>query len=327
MKKLLFLSLAFAFALSACSFPQQGEKVQNLSLEEAKVMATDFINNNLMQAGQEVSIKEVVEEGNLYKVVVNAPGSEDDIVSYLTKDGKTFFPQGLDVAEYIEKSAEAKNQQAAASQQEAAKVEPAEVSNVELFIMSYCPYGTQIEKGILPVLEALGDKVDFELKFCDYAMHGEKELNEQLNQYCIQKEQNAKLLPYLKCFLADSDSDACLKETGVNVGKLKTCVKNTDNEFDVTKNFADKSTWKGNFPTFNVHKEETDKYGVAGSPSIVINGAKVSSGRDANSLLKLICSGYENPPEECNTELDSTSPAPGFGFGGTGSATNAGCGS
>jgi len=67
----------------------------------------------------------------------------------------------------------------------------AEVTNktdkpeVELFVMSYCPYGTQMEKGILPAFDTLGDTVDAELKFVDYAMHGEKEVKENLRQYCI----------------------------------------------------------------------------------------------------------------------------------------------
>jgi len=49
--------------------------------------------------------------------------------------------------------------------------------------MSYCPYGTQIEKGILPVINALGNKIKFSLKFVDYAMHGKKEIDENSRQY------------------------------------------------------------------------------------------------------------------------------------------------
>ncbi|MBU3941884.1 MAG: hypothetical protein KKF74_03150, partial [Nanoarchaeota archaeon] len=41
---------------------------------------------------------------------------------------------------------------------------------VELFVMSHCPYGTQIEKGMLPVARLLGDKIDFNIRFCSYAM-------------------------------------------------------------------------------------------------------------------------------------------------------------
>ncbi|MEM2131153.1 MAG: GILT family protein, partial [Candidatus Woesearchaeota archaeon] len=66
---------------------------------------------------------------------------------------------------------------------------------VQLFVMSHCPFGTQMEKGILPVVELLGNKIDFKVRFVYYAMHGEVEVKEQLRQYCIQKEQQDKYLP------------------------------------------------------------------------------------------------------------------------------------
>ena len=59
-------------------------------------------------------------------------------------------------------------------------------------------------------------------------LHGEVE--EQLRQYCIQKEQEAKLLPYLKCFLGKTgtaaDSEACLTEAKIDKTKLNSmCFK------------------------------------------------------------------------------------------------------
>ena len=75
-------------------------------------------------------------------------------------------------------------------------VEKRETPEVDLFVMAYCPYGTQTEKAFLPVLELLGDKIDFNLRFVYYAMHGKKELDEQLRQYCIQKEQKSKKRTY-----------------------------------------------------------------------------------------------------------------------------------
>ena len=197
---------------------------------------------------------------------------------------------------------------------------------VELFVMSHCPYGTQIEKGILPVVEALGDKIDYELKFCTYAMHSKKELDEQLTQYCVQKEGKDKIHSYLGCFLEDeSKSEECLKESGVNIANVKSCVASTDKEFAVSAGFEDKSTWSGGrYPLFNVYKEDNEKYGVGGSPTLIINGEKVSSGRDSAGLLSAICSAFEEAPEECNLELSSASPSPGFGYG-AGAATDASC--
>jgi len=198
---------------------------------------------------------------------------------------------------------------------------------VELFVMSYCPYGTQMEKGILPVVKLLGDKIDFKIKMVYYAMHGEKEVRENVRQYCIQKEQKSKFLDYLTCFLKAGDAESCLTETKVNKAKLDTCTAATDKEFSVTKNLDDQSSWlSGRFPLFNVNKADNEKYGVGGSPTLIINGQQSSSGRDSASLLKTICGAFNDAPKECDSDMSSASPSSGFGFKelSTGSGGNSG---
>lgn len=320
MKKIIFLGLMSILVLSACT-----PKEKPLTIEEAKVKASDFITNNLVQPGTVISIKEVVEEGGLYKVVVNLPDGQE-IDSYITKDGKKFFPQVLDVEETEAANANANDSASAQEQVQAVNVPKTEKPLVEAFVMTHCPYGTQIEKGLLPVIELLGDKADIEIKFVSYAMHGEVELDEQLVQYCIQEEQNDKFLSYLECFLLDSNTDRCLAETNINTRTLDVCVKATDEKYKVKELFADQTTWSGGrYPQFNIHKEDNLKYGVQGSPALVVNGVTVSSGRDSASLLNIICSGFENQPEECSTQLSSASPAPGFGAGTVQGSTDASC--
>ena len=297
---------------------------KTISIDEARVKAVSFINKNLMQPGSEVSIKEVIDEGALYKVVVNMPTGQE-IDSYLSKDGKLFFPQAMNIDEVEQATQE---QEPENQEQPQANVPKQAKPAVELFVMSHCPYGTQIEKGILPVLAKLGESIDFELKFCDYAMHGKKEIDEQLTQYCIQKEEPGKLLTYLNCFLADeSKSDECRAQANVSKTKIASCVAATDKEFKVTEMFNDKSTWRnGQFPEFALYKADNTKYGVTGSPSLVVNGTKISSGRSPATLLSTICNGFENPPEECNSELSAANPSPGFGFGTAADASAAECG-
>jgi len=198
-----------------------------------------------------------------------------------------------------------------------------EKPEVELFVMSHCPFGTQIEKGILPVLNLLGDKIDSKIRFCSYAMHGKKELDEQTLQYCIQKEYNDKYLDYLACFLKEGKTDDCLKEVELD-GKLDKCIAETDAEFKITEKFNDKSTWSGGrFPLFDIDKELNEKYGVRGSPNLVINGITAQSGRDSASLLDAVCTGFKVKPAECNEKLSSDNPSPGFGFE-EGSSTSTG---
>lgn len=285
-----------------------------LKQDEAKSRTENFVNNYLMQSGNKATVKDISEEYGLYKLKIDIV--TDVVESYLSKDGKLFFPQALD----IDKINNANSAAGANTDNGNQAVKGAEVSqksdkpSVKLFVMSYCPYGTQIEKGILPVIEALGNKINFELKFVDYAMHGEKELAENLTQYCIQKEQPEKLNTYLSCFLGDGDSAACLKSSGLNQTKIDSCITKADKEFKIMENYKNQTGYKGSYPGFDVDKSENTKYGVGGSPTLIINDQDISSNRDAASLLKTICSAFNNQPSECQTTLSSATPAPGFGF-------------
>ncbi|MFZ2454904.1 MAG: FKBP-type peptidyl-prolyl cis-trans isomerase [Candidatus Altiarchaeia archaeon] len=199
---------------------------------------------------------------------------------------------------------------------------------VEAFVMSHCPYGTQIEKGLIPVANLLKDKIDFSIKFCDYAMHGKKEVDEELLQYCIETEDKANYLTYLACFLNASDSPGCLKSANVNTDKVNACVKTTDTQYKVTELYNDQTKWiSGQFPPFNVYKDLNTKYGVQGSPTLVLNGVVMEGvSRDSAGLLKAICATFKTAPPECSQTLSSAAPSAGFGYSTTDSASTATCG-
>lgn len=274
--------------------------------EKAKVLFETYLKTLSLE---QYKINTIVEEGDIYKVSLTVNGS--DFTSYITKDGKLLFPSGIALTPAQEtKGTETDNQP-----QVSKELPKSDKPVVELFVMSHCPYGTQMEKGMLPVVDALGDKIDFTIKFVDYAMHGEKEVKEELNQYCIQKEMGKQTyISYLKCFLDKGDSEGCLKTTKINTNTLSACTKKVDNEFKIMANFNDKSTWKGSFPPFNTSKADNVKYGVQGSPTLIINGVESQSSRDSASLLATVCKAFNNAPAECNSKLDASSPAPGFGY-------------
>lgn len=272
--------------------------------------------------GAESTLVSVTEESGLYKVILAIEGEEVPV--YVTKDGKNLVPglvpmemEQTVTGDVVDNSAPL-------------EIPKSNKPKVEAFVMSHCPYGTQIEKGLIPVANLLGDKIDFQLKFVYYAMHpGSGEVQEQLNQYCIQEEQNDKFIDYLTCFLDKGDGAGCVKSIGIDETKLAACVEEADERYNISENLNDESKWlSGRFPLFNIHAEDNAKYGIGGSPSLVINGVLAEGvGRDSASLLDVICSSFEVAPEECNTELSSASPSPGFGFSTTsGSATTATCG-
>lgn len=322
-----FLSIGVAIlivlvAIVAAIYWGNKKPYEEISLTEASAKAESFINNYLMPSGSQAIITETSEEYDLYKMTINI-GSESPVESYVTKDGRLFFPQAINMEE-VDQSGSPVDSAAAPVPVDVPKSDKPEV---ELFVMSHCPYGLQMEKGILPVVKALGDKINFEIKFNDYAMHGEKELNEQLRQYCIQEEQSDKYLAYLECFAENSDSgvEACLSDTKINENKLDSCIVKTDKEFKILENFNNKVGYKGSYPGFNIFKEDNTKYGVGGSPTLVINGSTINSSRDSSSLLNTICSAFNVAPEECSTQLNSQSPTTGFGFDYSAATTDASC--
>ncbi len=293
---------------------------KTLSAADARSKAEAFIKDYLLQADTKFTVSEAKEyNSGLYEMEITLADSQTPIKSYMTKDGKLFIPQAMDIAEVSGKAgntnAAANNNNQSAPVAEAPK---SDKPSVELFVMSYCPYGTQIEKGILPVVQAFGSKIDFKLKFVSYAMHGEKEIQENMAQYCIMKDQGGKFNNYLSCFLKAGDSTGCVKSTGLDQKKIDACVASVDKQYKITEVFnKGQSAWGSSFPPFPIYEADNTKYGVQGSPTLVINGKEISSGRDAASLAKVICGAFNDgkKPSECDQTFASATPAPGFGEG------------
>jgi len=309
------------------NYPNFLQKPTAANLEAIRAKAEKFINDNLVKPGTQAKIKDIAEESGVYKITVSV-GSQD-VVSYISKDGKEFFPQAIDMDTAGKTASSSSTPTPTANQSVSKNDKP----SVELFVMSYCPYGLQMEKGILPVVELLGTKINFSLKFVDYSMHGDKEIQENMTQYCIGQQSFGKLDSYLNCFVKAGDSAACLSSAKIDTAKLNSCISAIDTQFKITQTAKDQSAWiSGQYPPFNIYQTDNAKYNVSGSPTLVINGTTVSANRDPQSLFNLICSGFNNPPSECSqeltsdTRLSSDTPSPGFGEGtAAGSNSNAGC--
>jgi hypothetical protein len=269
--------------------------------------------------GASATLINVTSDGNFYKVILSIQGSEVPV--YVTKDGKYFTSSLIPLT--TTKASTSNSNTNTQTQEIPKSTKP----SVELFVMSYCPYGTQAEKGILPVAKLLGDKIDFNIRFVYYSMHpSQGEVEENLRQYCIQKEQKSKFDNYLTCFLDKGDSAACLTSAGIDKNKLNLCTAAADKEFQVSANKNDKTKWlSGNYPLFNVDKALNEQYSIAGSPTLVINGVQVTSARDPASYLDSICQAFSDGsvPAECGQTLSSTAYGAGFGYDTTGSSGSA----
>ena len=113
---------------------------KTISTDAAKAKAEEFINKFLMQSGSKATIKDITTEYGLYKLSIDI--TSDVVESYLTKDGKLFFPQALNITEISAAKDTAATGDSAASTPSATVTKKSDKPVVELFVMSYCPYGT-----------------------------------------------------------------------------------------------------------------------------------------------------------------------------------------
>ncbi len=309
--KKLFVALAFTVLFAGCN---------NLSEIEAKNLAENFINEYMLSGGVTASVLEIESESGFWKLKIQLP-NEQEVNSLLSKDGKIFVPEAIYIEEVQAEVEEQKLGAAAAQADILASIEKKGKPVVELFVMSHCPYGTQAEKAVLPAIEALGESVDFQLKFVNYAMHGETEVREQLQQFAISEKYPEKLIPYLKEFLEAGDSAAALAAVDLTVEDLADTIAAADAEFEIIKNLEDKASWVSErFPKFLIHETENEKYDVRGSPALAVNGKVIEgAARTPAAMLEVICGAFENPAEACSLELSSATPPSGFGFEGEGS--------
>ena len=299
--------------------PPIGAEVDIAALE-GKVET--YLNENVLEPqgveGEVLSIEPYDSDFYLVSVDVLRDGTSlgaQDL--YLTRSGNAISGSVLFLEEELDVPG--------ASQQEPAEAPKASVPKIELFVMSYCPYGLQAQKAMLPVMKLLGGKADIDVKFVDYIMHDLQEIEENTTQYCIQETQREKYFDYLNCFVLSGDSADCLSQAAVNQELLDACAEQADEQFGIMDSYEDKSSWlSGAFPQYNVHKELNEKYGVGGSPALVINGVQVSASRSPEAVKQIVCDAFEQQPEECSQTLSTETASPGIGAG-TGSNSEGYC--
>jgi len=169
---------------------------------------------------------------------------------------------------------------------------------LDVFIMSYCPFGIQFIKGLLPVWKEFSDKANINVRFVSYTMHGQKEVEENTRMICIREEQCEKYMAYLECFAEKGDAQGCVNKVGIDQQKLNDCMANRANQYlayDAMLN---------------------EKYGVRGSPTVVINGQVVEVWpRSPANIARILCQYFDKKPEECNMKFSETNPSAGFGYG------------
>ena len=290
-----------------------------LSPEQAGQAGVDFLNKYLVKNGG-ISFVSAENEGQLIKVITSYKGNE--IPVYMTTDGENIILDGVGLINMDDYAKKVETQQSTPPPSEGPDVPKSDKPVANIFVMSHCPYGLQMQKAAVPVMELLGDKADIRINFVHYMMHGRDELIDNNIEYCIQRDQKEKLTTYLRCFIESGDREKCKSDAGVNENTLNSCLDDLEKEFNVTGVFESSTS---RFPPYPVDAQLAQMYGVRGSPTFVLNGKTISVSRSPESVKQAICSAFNTPPAECSsTQLISQAESPGFGPLGSGTASSSG---
>ncbi|MFH0739483.1 MAG: hypothetical protein V1819_00125 [bacterium] len=290
----------------------------NLTAKKATDIAMNYINSTLLTDGSTAAIDGAVSsQSGLYKFKLKVGDQSFD--AFITKDARFLFPQVIEIKQSTSTaSSTANNTQATPKTcEEVAKIA---TPQMEAFVVSYCPYGLQMQRVLAEVANSAPELAsNIKISYMGsvsggkiQSMHGEQEAVENLKQICIREEQATKFYPYLNCFMKEGKSDECSTAAGIDSTKLKACTTDPNKGLKYAQ----------------VDFTASEKYGVSGSPTLILNGQKVSEydfgGRTANAVKTLLCCGFNQPAEICSKDLSADQAAPSFSvdYAGTGGSTN-----
>lgn len=288
-----------------------------MTAEEAGVELKGFINEVYSRGIKNIEVTNSEEKNGLYMITTLITNQSDQTTTstlYMTKDGKLFLPDAIDIDE---KRAEIVGQTANNNQQQppAVEISKTDKPTVELFTMSYCPFGNQAEDGISPVARLLADSVEVEPHYVIYSnyqgggpkfcldkddkycsMHGIDEVKQDVREMCIYKYDRSKFWDYIDAVNKDCDLknindcwDDSAEKLGINISKISSCL---DNEAEAL---------------LEKEVELNKKYSIKGSPALVINGTTYQGGRAPENYKTAICGAFNEQPKECEQKLGEAS--------------------
>jgi hypothetical protein len=271
-------------------------KNTDIGQEAAKQKVTDFVKNNLVQPGTEVAIKSIAEDSGMYKIILEV--GKQEIETYITKDGTKFFPQVMNIAETEEKT-----KKAAEENSKPEEIAKSDKPAVDLYVMSFCPYGNKAEDTLASVYALLKNKVDFNFHYIVnssggqiQSLHGQKEVDQNEREACVLKNYDKdKWMDFVTYVNANCGSDGSCWEAGakslsLDTAKISSCVASSGADL------------------MKVEEKASTDAGASGSPTMLINGTTTKSVYqygNSNAYKQAICSAFNTAPEECSKELSA----------------------
>ncbi|MFW6282613.1 MAG: DsbA family protein [Minisyncoccales bacterium] len=270
-----------------------------LSLEEASNKSVDYINQNFLDENNKAELKGTSEEKGLYKLKLEINGQEQE--TYVTKDAKIIFPTAIKATSTENTES---NEEDTDSSQSNADIPKSEKPEVDLYVMSFCPYGNQAEDTMEPVYDLLGDRIDFNVHYIVNedngelsSLHGQKEIDQNMREACVLKNNGmGKWWDFTTYVNENCGSEGeCWQEAAqsnnLNTNTIQTCIDRDG--LELMKDNAQISS----------------ENNVSGSPTMMINGVESRAVYDygnPNEYKEEICSAFEEEDkiEQCSEELE-----------------------
>jgi len=278
-----------------------------LSAEEASEKAISFINENLVQEGTVVSLVSILDESGLYKIKIKI--GEDEIDSYITKDGKFLFPQeGIDMDQDLSEVEGEEKETQESGPKTCEDIEKSDKPLLETFVVSKCPFGLQMQRILNEIVKNIPSLAnDIKVEYIGSvqedkitSMHGDEEAIENLRQICLRDEQPDKYWEYIDCHIKKGNIESCLTTISADINKLDGCMSDNLRGLEYAKKDFDSQ----------------DQYKVTGSPTLFLDSNKISEfdfgGRTAEAVKTLLCCGFSVQPDFCSQELTTESAASSF---------------
>jgi len=320
---IVILSVALATSIGfILTGPITGMAVADPNYVGKKVVG--YLNDNIIpnvRPGTYVSLIDVEDTGSYYVITMDWAGSRINV--YASKDGNYLFLNAFDLTNYTPSNR---------TRRLGFDAPDRETPDVKLFVMSFCPGGNQAEEAMAPAEKLLRGKIDFGIHYIFYenycgwgtpctekpenrpkycldpekerpkycAMHGVQEARQNIRELCVKDIYGMDIFWDFvlsinkKC--NSGNADTCWKQVamdvGIDVNEVEECYNTKWEEYAAEQ------------------VEVAQQYGATGSPTFIVNNVVHNDrayGRSPEAYKQAICSGFIDPPKECEQTLSGSS--------------------
>jgi glutaredoxin len=272
--------------------------------------AIAYVNNNLVPQGSSAEMGSVQETNGVYEITTRYRGSV--ISLYATKDCQVLFTNAIRIGSLSDCNTATGNCIPSSAESTATQVAPVKSArpSVELYVMSFCPYGVQAENAFKPVADLLGTTADIRVRYIAtvqgdsissvQSLHGNAEATEDIRQLCLAKYAPEKYWDYLAAF------NARCYPVWNDPARLSQCTENVTATLGIPMKAVDQCL-SGNegLGLLRTDEARTISTGSTSSPTLIINGQRYSGPRTPEAFKQAVCSHFDTQPKACDTVLTS----------------------